>query len=241
MDERLQERIRMLIRQFACGDRDAAVQELAGIGSPALPALAGALKSKDFLVQEYAIDALARIGDASSADALNERMLDDEDEGVRSKAAEALARLGEAGLPFLTAALEHKDTEVQMNASEALATMGRTAVPTLFRLLEHKSRHVRQLAAEALGEMEEPPLEMVRKAFIERRMAHEEFDTFCKSLAHKLAKGGFDRGMVALPKGKPDSYDMERIAFRKKEGSGLRLKRRQTHDSRRSKAICRRS
>ena len=70
---------------------------LVGIGSAAVPALLGALRSPDGQMRAGAVQTLIGIADPSTAEALT-GMLDDDDASVRWLAAEALIALQRVGL-----------------------------------------------------------------------------------------------------------------------------------------------
>jgi hypothetical protein len=91
-------------------ERHAAREELEEIGSPAVPALVGALKSPSEHVRWEAAKALGDIADASAAPALV-RTLEDEKAAVRWLAATALINLGRDALAPLLKGLEgHSDS-----------------------------------------------------------------------------------------------------------------------------------
>jgi hypothetical protein len=79
--------------------------------------------------------------------------LNHEDSGVRSRAAEALGKIGnEAAVSALMQALNHEDYYVRRNAAEALRKIGNeAAVPALVQALNHEDYDVRSSAAYALG------------------------------------------------------------------------------------------
>jgi HEAT repeat protein len=115
--------------------RDAAVAALSKIGAPAVPALAGLVKSPRYEVRIGALRALEGIDDARTpgiiASALN-----DPDENVRRMAAEALGRPGDArGIVPLIAALNDPEWRVAARARDSLAEIGSPAVPALVATL----------------------------------------------------------------------------------------------------------
>ncbi len=75
---------------------------------------------------------------------------------VRETAADALARIGEAAIPDLVAALGDRDEDVRAEAARALAKMGpaaKAAVPALIVALGDRHEAVRRNAARALGQI----------------------------------------------------------------------------------------
>lgn len=76
---------------------------------------------------------------------------------ARRAAAEALARLGEPGIPALIDALSDPNADVRRYAADGLAVIGpsaQTAVGSLIRLLEDDpDEAVRESAARALGQI----------------------------------------------------------------------------------------
>jgi HEAT repeat protein len=134
---------------------DEAVEILAVIGRPAVPALIETLKSKDHNPSVRAVAALKKMGPEAEAavpalfDALRQRR------GVdRFPVQEALGRIGPAAVPALTAALKDKDGDVRLRAASALSRIGagaKEAVPTLIEALNDKQ--IQHLAVEALGKI----------------------------------------------------------------------------------------
>jgi HEAT repeat protein len=87
--------------------------------------------------------------------------MSDDNDRVRSRAVEALGKIGEsaasAAVPGLMRALRDEDNGVCALAAEALGQMGESAdgaIPALVRSLKHISPEVRRSAAEALGKMD---------------------------------------------------------------------------------------
>jgi hypothetical protein len=69
-------------------------------------------------------------------------------------AADALGRIGPAGVPALAQALQSRDPEVRLKATEVLGRMGedaKDAVPELVRLLDDPDLAVRKAAARTIG------------------------------------------------------------------------------------------
>jgi HEAT repeat protein len=92
---------------------------------------------RESTVSETAADSLARIGDQALPVLI--AALSDPDPAVRSNAAKAIARLGEAAaqaVPALIAALSDSDRSVRSNAARALGQIGTAAAPAIPRLSE---------------------------------------------------------------------------------------------------------
>jgi HEAT repeat protein len=101
---------------------------------------------------------LGRYGGAAKAAAptLAYTMRADPDAAVANEAAAALARIGRAGVPYLTAALRDRAAAVRQRAAAALAVVGpegRSAAAALLDALKDDSGAVRAVAAHALGEV----------------------------------------------------------------------------------------
>jgi HEAT repeat protein len=129
------------LAQLKNGDlsvRQDAVQALGMIGSPAVPALAEALKDENTAIRLAAADSLCRIGAAarSAAVPLSTALRDPETE-VRRQSAQALASIDSkdpAVVQALADALKDGDMEVRRTVSFALGRLGagaRAAVPAL--------------------------------------------------------------------------------------------------------------
>lgn len=80
------------------------------------------------------------------------------DEGVRSRAAEALGQIGEPAKDAVPALIEALDDEnqVRSNATKALGWIGEPAVPALIQALGDENHYVRDNAADALGRIGTP-------------------------------------------------------------------------------------
>jgi len=93
------------IRQW--GVRETAVDAIARIGAPAVPALIQSLSDPDPGVRTQAARALARMGDTAKP-ALPEliQALRDPDEGVRIAATKALGQMGPTAAPALPALID---------------------------------------------------------------------------------------------------------------------------------------
>jgi hypothetical protein len=125
------------------------------------------------------------------------KALEDSDEYVRRKAAEALAKIGsETAIPGLLKALEDSDKYVRRKAVEALGNIGsETAIPGLLKALEDSDRYVRAKAVEALGNIgSETAIPGLLKAL-------EDSDRYVReNAAFALAEIGTETAMTELIK-----------------------------------------
>ncbi len=133
---------------------------LAKFGAKAVPTLLRALDDKDIAVRVGAIRALGGMGpDAKEAVPQLGRALLVNDfkefnkSGVSAAAAEALAKIGKAGLRALNAGVKSQHADVRRLAVEALGKAGADAVPLLVDALGDANVDVRRRAAEVLGPM----------------------------------------------------------------------------------------
>jgi HEAT repeat protein len=145
--------------------RRAAIDAIAGIGPPAIPALIAALKDQNPLSRLNASAALASMSDMGwkemekAGPALIES-LTDANEGTRANAAHALGGVSKppkAILSALVGAASDKSAVVRRASLDRIATFGaesRAAVPVLLKLLKNDDDGgVRQVAAYDLGEI----------------------------------------------------------------------------------------
>lgn len=102
-----------------------------------------------------ALDAMEARGDVGIILTEGVKLLNDRDEGVRHRAAEAVASVGtkEAAVA-VTDAWERFDDLGLGAAAAALAGLGKEAVFTLRRKLEHSRAEIRAAAASALGRID---------------------------------------------------------------------------------------
>ncbi|MCG7855063.1 MAG: HEAT repeat domain-containing protein, partial [Methanoregulaceae archaeon] len=139
-----------------------------------IPGLIRALRNRDPAVQYDAVEALGELADPAATDALISALTGDQYSGIRWKAAEALAKIGEPAVPSLIAALDHPDEGVRWKAAITLGEIGdqRGIIP-LIGLLSDKDRFVRSRAAYALGLIGSPAIpalsEMLEEAPYEVR------------------------------------------------------------------------
>ena len=134
-----------------------ALGQIGPAAQPAVPALirlAGADTLPD--VRAEACESLGIIGNLSAVQVLTKALTDNAEE-VRSRAAEALGRLGpeaEGAVPALALALQDADPHTRARVAQALACMAprvKAAVPALSRALSDDDAYVRWAAADALG------------------------------------------------------------------------------------------
>jgi HEAT repeat protein len=127
------------------------MEALGAIGEPALETLISLLSSPEVDIRWGAAIALGDIGDPEAVGPLA-AALDDEDRYVRTRAALALAAIGEPAIETLGAAADTGRPEARWAAALALGKMdSRAGVPVLARLLSDPDAGVRWKAAEALG------------------------------------------------------------------------------------------
>jgi HEAT repeat protein len=116
--------IELLHSEDNAGLRNAAVEILTRIGSPALPSLMEELSCNDHDVRKFALDILGAIGDLSCLGAM-QKSLHDDDANVRAAAAENLGRLGASeSIPALLQAMEQPDLLLRFAILDALARIG---------------------------------------------------------------------------------------------------------------------
>src|SRR3989339_187235 len=105
-------------------------------------------------------------GKAQTANDLKE-YLNNSNSSVRSRAAEALLKLGpEAGIPVFISILADKNQEIRIMAEEYVAKFGSKALLPLLKTLDSPDKFQRAHAAYALGEIRPSLLEVTRRLFI---------------------------------------------------------------------------
>ncbi len=117
------------------------------------------LTDEDEAVRMQAIRYLGNLGSAGrpAIPALVQRLIEEKEPALRSRAGCALAQIGGAAVPRLAELLKHEDGVVRHKAAEALARIGpdaRTAQPALVAALKDSVWSVRACAADALGEID---------------------------------------------------------------------------------------
>lgn len=147
------------LEQKATSKRDRIVALLGDLGpwaAPGVPALVEALDDKSGLSKTSVIEALGMIGPpaAMAVPKLCDLLRHDEDEYVRSYAAEALGNICDPrAVPVLIAAIEDNDAEVRWEAIYALELLGpqaTEALPALVRLIKNGDEYA-WAAATAIG------------------------------------------------------------------------------------------
>jgi HEAT repeat protein len=105
-------------------------------------------------VRHLAAEALGDLGDPAALPALLTALAGPDEEGVRWRAAEGLARLGEPAVAGLAALAEDGDPDVRWKAIVALGDIGdHRAAPTLRGRLADPDRFVRGRAVSALARL----------------------------------------------------------------------------------------
>ena len=136
-----------------------AVNQIGTMQGEALQTLGEGLTSQDNVVRARRPRRWARLAKRPPSSALLAEALQDDNDRVRAKAAEALGKMGEAAVeavPGLVKAMRDQDNWVGALAAEALGEIGNGAahaIPALVRSLHHVNPTVRANAAEALGKM----------------------------------------------------------------------------------------
>ena len=131
--------------------REAAIEALRSIGSPAVEAVGVCLTEPDLSIQESASAILAGIADERVLAPLT-KALHSSDWIVRMHAAKALGRVRNADtVAPLIPLLQDKVKAVREEAAAALAAIGDAAIPSLLKALQHEDWLVRLHAVESLG------------------------------------------------------------------------------------------
>jgi HEAT repeat protein len=141
-----------ILRDTQSGLQDETTEALAGIGAPAVAALAAALKQQDDpALRKLAILALARVG--KPAVPLLGGALADKDPSVRLQAVTALGRIGPDAVDTVVAAFRDEDVEVRQETARVLGTMDKNdkgVVPALVKALRDPAPAVRDQAGLSL-------------------------------------------------------------------------------------------
>ncbi len=123
------------------------------------------LQRGDPSVRHLAAAALGDLGDPAALDALLAALAGPDEEGVRWRAAEGLARIGEPAVAGLAALAEDGDPDVRWKAIVALGDIGDPrAGPALRDRLADPDRFVRGRAVSALARLGEPCLPLALDA-----------------------------------------------------------------------------
>ena len=154
--------IRQLVHSLKSRPDDSAniepMEALVRIGSPAVPALTGALRAEDSDTRRWAAFALGNIG-SQAKEALPALVsaADDESPRVRVMVARALCKIEadqSLGISKLAEALEEEDEFTRYSAAAELRGLGpdaKAAVPSLVKLFVEGNAIDKQHAAFALG------------------------------------------------------------------------------------------
>jgi len=135
---------------------DYIAKDLAALGSPAVPALAEALRREsDYHARYAATDALGRIGDANALPALRLALRSERNETLCCIAARSMGQIASpSAVPALLAAIKDGRKWVRMMAAGALGEIGDpAAVAVLGAALGDGEAEVRRFAAGALGKI----------------------------------------------------------------------------------------
>ncbi|MBS0152600.1 MAG: HEAT repeat domain-containing protein [Nitrospira sp.] len=119
-----------------------------------LTPLLSALRSSDWIVRMHVAQALGRVKNADTVEALIP-LLQDKVKSVREEAATTLAALGDAAIPYLVQALKHEDWLVRLHAVESLgkSRSPHAVEPLLSALFNDRDSAVREDAVRALGKI----------------------------------------------------------------------------------------
>jgi len=140
------------------GVRWKAAEALSKLGSPAVPALIGALRHDDDDVRWKAALALGEIGDPQAIEPLI-LLLCDKDRFVKSHAALALGVIGDPAVDPLLRALREGDGNLRWGAAIALGKIrDPRAIEPLIRALADKYENVRAESASSLASIGKPAL-----------------------------------------------------------------------------------
>jgi bilin biosynthesis protein len=130
------------------------------IGEPATPFLLEGLASHpEPVVRRACCNALTNIGDPASVDGLVRALLKDDDIGVKSAAAGALAKVGAPAFDSLRAILasEKASESCKGHAAWAMASMGSEVSERLYRIMSDPSPAVRTAVVGALAQLAQKP------------------------------------------------------------------------------------
>jgi HEAT repeat protein len=119
-----------------------------------------ALGDGDRAFRQFAAVVLGKIKDSKAVEPLI-AALKDADNSVRTKAAEALVKIGQPTVDPLIGSLRDPDDSVSGRAMGALVKIGMPAVDSLIAALKEADDGVRGKAAETLVKIDEPAIEPV--------------------------------------------------------------------------------
>lgn len=112
------------------------------------------MKEKSWYVKSGCVEALGHIGSGKAMETLAGMLVTDAGEDAawtRTKAAWALAAIGEASIPVLTSALRDNEEVTRRRAGWALVKIGTPAVKALISSLREINKRTRERAALTLG------------------------------------------------------------------------------------------
>jgi len=153
-----------LVRRLASADHEVAqmlAEALAGVGTPAVPALREALRSDDARTRRRAVTALEFAG-RHAAEALPDLidLMQHKDAALRRQAGAAVRRIGPWGadyVPELVDRLRGADDQARWVAAQVLGLIGpaaKEAIPALKAMREEDSERMKDVASEALRRIE---------------------------------------------------------------------------------------
>jgi HEAT repeat protein len=146
----LEELVTALKDENIAGQKDI-VNDLVGIGEPAVEPLINLLKDEKWRVRYYAAEALGEIGDKKAVEPLIDS-LNDENNGVRSNSMIALVEIGNPSLNPLINALNSNKWQIRWHAAETLGEIrDKKALKPLIKILNDENPWVRKTGADALG------------------------------------------------------------------------------------------
>lgn len=130
-----------------------------------VPALVRLLERGDPSVRHLAAGALGELGDPAALTALLSALAGPDEEGVRWRAAEGLARLGGPAVPGLAALAGDSDPDVRWKAIVALGDIGDPrAAPALRDRLADPDRFVRGRSVSSIARLGAPCLPLMLEA-----------------------------------------------------------------------------
>jgi HEAT repeat protein len=139
--------------------RAAAATSLGSLKSTAAinPLLEMLTQDVDVNARRAAAGALGQIGNPKAARPLT-RALDDNDKGVRLKAATSLLQLGQTSIEPLIENVKISAGDWPQEAEKVLGQLGQPAVEPLIRMFKDDNQFAQNAAARAFGYMEDPPV-----------------------------------------------------------------------------------
>lgn len=167
---------------------------------PNTPDVEGAirlLRSPDVQIRQFVAYLLGQSGDERAVEPLIDA-LQDENNGVRGAAANALGTLGDvSAAPYLFPLLRHSDPQLVVWAAFALTRLGQDQFPVLAQALGDERVAVRRsaiLALQQLGDQRAIPLLLALSHDRGRRF--EADSTVAEAAARALVRLGYDVGRL---------------------------------------------